>query len=142
MIKVFDTLEHARRLEDAGVPRPQAEAHAALFAEMLLGEVATKTDLDGVRADIQDVRRELRGEFDEIHGEIKEIRGEFQVLRGEFNALRTEVRGEINGVRGEIADVRKDLSHAIVVARNELTIRLGTLIVVGVGALAALPKLV
>jgi chromosome segregation ATPase len=134
MMKVFDTLEHARRLEDAGVPRPQAEAHAALFAEMLIGEVATKTDLDGIRAELRDAR----GEIKEIRGEIKEIRGEINEIRGEIK----DIRFDIDGLRVEIAGVRKDLSHAIVVARNELTIRLGTLIVVGVGALAALQKLI
>ncbi len=44
----FDTLAYAKRLRDAGVPEPQAEAQAAALAEALkssAGELATKADL-------------------------------------------------------------------------------------------------
>jgi hypothetical protein len=45
----FDTLAYAKRLRDAGVPEPQAEAQAAALAEALresAGQPATKQDLD------------------------------------------------------------------------------------------------
>ena len=44
----FDTLAYAKRLRDAGVPEPQAEAQAAALADALrqnAGELATKADL-------------------------------------------------------------------------------------------------
>jgi hypothetical protein len=41
----FDTLGYAKRLRDAGVPNPQAEAHAEAAREFIMGEVVTKTDM-------------------------------------------------------------------------------------------------
>lgn len=41
----FDTLGYAKRLRDAGVPNPEAEAHAEAAREFIMGEVVTKTDM-------------------------------------------------------------------------------------------------
>lgn len=41
----FDTLGYSKRLRDAGVPNPQAEAHAEAEREFIMGEVVTKTDM-------------------------------------------------------------------------------------------------
>jgi hypothetical protein len=41
----FDTLGYAKRLREAGVPNPQAEAHAEAAREFIMGEVVTKTDM-------------------------------------------------------------------------------------------------
>ena len=45
MAWAFDTLGYAKRLRDAGVPNPQAEAHAEAAREFIMGEVVTKTDM-------------------------------------------------------------------------------------------------
>jgi hypothetical protein len=41
----FDTLGYAKRLRDAGVPSPQAEAHAEAAREFIMTELVTKQDL-------------------------------------------------------------------------------------------------
>jgi hypothetical protein len=41
----FDTLGYAKRLRDAGVANPEAEAHAEAAREFIMGEVVTKTDM-------------------------------------------------------------------------------------------------
>jgi hypothetical protein len=41
----FDTLGYAKRLRDAGVPNPQAEAHAEAAREFIMTELVTKQDL-------------------------------------------------------------------------------------------------
>jgi hypothetical protein len=41
----FDTLGYAKRLRDAGVPDPQAEAHAEAAREFIMTEIVTKTDM-------------------------------------------------------------------------------------------------
>ncbi|MCK4248504.1 MAG: hypothetical protein KAX15_01870 [Candidatus Omnitrophica bacterium] len=41
----FDTLAYAKKLEKAGVPEIQAEAHAEAIAELVDEELATKRDL-------------------------------------------------------------------------------------------------
>jgi hypothetical protein len=41
----IDTLSYAKRLETAGVPAQQAEAHAMALADILMTQAASKADL-------------------------------------------------------------------------------------------------
>ena len=62
MTAAFDTLTAARRMEEAGMKREQAEAVAEAVrsaAEADLEHLATKTDLADVKADISALRVEL-----------------------------------------------------------------------------------
>lgn len=52
----FDTLAYAKRLRDAGMPEPQAEAQAAALADALrqsTGDLVTKQDLAVAMADLK-----------------------------------------------------------------------------------------
>lgn len=42
---MFNTLAYAKRLEEAGVPRSQAEVQVQVLAEIVEGDLATKNDL-------------------------------------------------------------------------------------------------
>ncbi len=42
---MFNTLAYAKKLEQVGVTREQAEAHVQIIAEIIEGDVATKTDV-------------------------------------------------------------------------------------------------
>jgi hypothetical protein len=45
MAFAFDTLSYSKRLQNSGVPRPQAEAHAERARDFIMREVVTKADL-------------------------------------------------------------------------------------------------
>ncbi|WP_332855704.1 hypothetical protein [Duganella sp. S19_KUP01_CR8] len=45
----FDTLSYTKRLEAAGVPAEQAEAHALALREVMLAQCATKADIYDLR---------------------------------------------------------------------------------------------
>jgi hypothetical protein len=49
----FDTLGYAKRLRDAGVPNPQAEAHAEAAREFIMTELVTKQDLAATKQELQ-----------------------------------------------------------------------------------------
>ncbi|MBM3509866.1 MAG: hypothetical protein FJX61_06975 [Alphaproteobacteria bacterium] len=112
-MKVFDTLDFARRLKDAGVPGVQAEAHAQVIAEMVLTDVATKADLD-------QVKREL----------LQAVDARFASADARFAAFEHKVDARFAAVDQKIERLR-----------DQLTLRLGALIVVGISALAALQRL-
>jgi len=63
----FDTLKFVERLEKAGVPREQATAFAdaqkEAFAEALDTSLATKTDIEMMRADIIKLDTRMSGEL-------------------------------------------------------------------------------
>ncbi|CAN5715040.1 hypothetical protein BH18PSE1_BH18PSE1_08360 [soil metagenome] len=55
----FDTLKYAKRLKDAGFTESQAEALASAGAELIGENLATKLDLEALRADLQRDMKEL-----------------------------------------------------------------------------------
>ena len=77
----FDTLAYSKRLQEAGVPSAQAEAHAIAQADFLthhlLSAVATKTDLAelkvdmATKADLAELKAELKTDLAELKTELK-----------------------------------------------------------------------
>src|SRR3954453_21580282 len=49
----FDTLSYARRLKQAGLPEAQAEAIADATRELVVQDVATKSDLAALKAELK-----------------------------------------------------------------------------------------
>jgi uncharacterized protein involved in exopolysaccharide biosynthesis len=124
----FDTLKLARRLESAGFAPRQAGDTAEALAEAMAGaELATTADVVAVRTDLKAeiaaVRAELKAEIAALRAELK---AEIASVRTEIAALRGELKAEIAAVRAEIELLRRDI-----------TIRLGSMIVVAVGILLA-----
>ena len=106
----FDTLKLARRLESAGFSPKQAGDTAEALAEAMSGaELATKADVAAATT----------------------------ALKAEIVAVRAELRTEIAAVRTEIAAVRNELKANMELLRRDLTIRLGSMLVVAVGILLA-----
>ena len=59
MTYAFDTLTFTQRVEQVGVGRGQAVAHAELARDMILADTATKADLTELKKDIEASLREL-----------------------------------------------------------------------------------
>jgi len=162
----FDTLGYARRLRGAGLTDEQAEVHAEALATALGEVLVTKLDLrdlatrDDVhrleiaaKQEFADVRQEMRGEFAAVR---QEMRGEFAAVRqemsGGFAAVRQEMSGGFADVRQEMvsgfADARQEMTSGFAGVQDQMrglelrmTIRMGALFSVGIGALVALIKL-
>jgi hypothetical protein len=75
MTMAFDSLKFAHRLEQTGVPREQAEAHAELARDMIIADLATKGDIALVRSDltvaVKDLRSDLTVAVKELQSEMK-----------------------------------------------------------------------
>ena len=124
----FNTLKLARRLESAGFPPKQAGDTAEALADAMSGaELATKADLGAVRADLAAVKTELKAEIAALRAELK----------GDIAALRAELKGDIAALRAELKGDIAALKADIELLRRDLTIRLGSMIVVAVGILLA-----
>ena len=104
----FDTLRLASRLEAAGFPTRQAGDMAEAIAEAL-SQLATKADLAATRAEIAALRTELKADMAALRAELK----------ADIAALRAELKAEIE------------------ILRRDITIRLGSMIVVATGVLLA-----
>jgi len=102
MAYIFDSLGYAKRLRDGGVPRDQAEAHAEAARDFIMVELATKSDVLG---------------------------------------LKTELGGRITELQAELRSSVIELRNTVDTQSLRLTVRLGAMLVVGLGALAAILKL-
>lgn len=69
---MLDTLKYAKRLETAGIPRKQAEAHAEALRDALAEDrSATKRDVRSTETTITDANHELRDYFRETRQKIR-----------------------------------------------------------------------
>jgi biopolymer transport protein ExbB/TolQ len=123
----FDTLKFAKRLKEAGFTEQQAEALADAEAEFIEQNLATKRDIDDIKRDIADVKRD-----------IKELE---VTLRNEIKQLDVTLRSEIKQLDVKIEQIRSDLARDLKDLEYRMTIKLGTMMVVAVAAMATLVKL-
>lgn len=123
-IVAFDTLRFAKRLEEAGVPAPQAAATASAFAEAVGEVLATKQDLEN---EARDIRDEIAGLGRELRAEIAALR---QEMKDEITALRQEMRGEITALRRDMKELEL-----------RMTIKLGAMMAGSIALVGAMVKL-
>ncbi len=69
---VFNTLQYARKLEEAGIPRNQAEAHIQIITEIVEGDLATKQDLKNVEMALGQEMTALRRDLKEVESNLRQ----------------------------------------------------------------------
>mgnify|MGYP006317455941 CR=1 FL=1 len=127
----YDSLEYAKRLEDAGVPKEQAAVHASVLAEVLSNVVFAsqmKENTRQIRGDMQAMEARLVARIDLVRAEA----------HARIDTLEASLRGEIGRVeaslRGEIARVEASLRGEI----KKLHWMFGTLVVMNIAIIAKL----
>ncbi len=116
---VFDTLKFAKRLKEAGFTEQQAEALADAEAEFIEQNLATKRDIADVKRDIKELE---------------------VTLCNEIKQLDVTLRGEIKQLDVKIEQFRSDLARDLKDLEYRMPIKLGTMMVVALGAMATLVK--
>ena len=86
---VFDTLQYAKKLKEAGVSEKQAEVQAEALAEVFTDRLATKEDINLLR-------RETKEDINLLRRETKE---DINLLRKDMETMRMEFRGDINVIK-------------------------------------------
>ena len=130
MAVTFDTLKAATRLrEEGGFSEKQATELVATFADGFVENLATKDDVEHLRADVEHLRGDveklevsLRDDMEKLETSLREDMGKM--------ALRTDLEKTEAKMMGEMSK----LAH-------RLTVRLGGAIGAAVAILAAVVKL-
>ncbi|MFS1538528.1 MAG: DUF1640 domain-containing protein [Candidatus Phlomobacter fragariae] len=118
----FDTQEFVETLENAGLPKEQAKAISiAVRKSHEVADVATKADIVEVNRNIADVRKDLSAEIADV---------------------RKDMAARFEKNEAQIADVRKDMENRFDKLGLQLTVRLGGMLILAIGALTAILKLV
>ncbi len=117
----FDSLEYVRRLQEAGVERQTAEAHADLLRDMLWSDVAKTDDLErletGLKSDMARLETELKSDMARLETELK----------SDMARLETGFKNE--------------LDHRLQELELRMTIKLGGMLAVMAGLIVTAQKL-
>ena len=103
----FDTLKAATRLqEEAGFDETKARVLVSTFAEGMVGNLATKDDIAGLRREFGGLRRELttlatKEELATLRGEMHQMDAN---LRGEMKQMDANLRGEMKQMDARLRD--------------------------------------
>jgi len=113
MAYTFDSLGYAKRLRGGGVPQEQAEAHAEAARDFIMAELVVKADLLATKQELQNTIAVTK-----------------QELQSSIDTLKNSLETRINNL-----ETRMDTLGL------RLTLRLGAIVVVALGALATILKL-
>jgi hypothetical protein len=73
MAYAFDTLRFIQRLEQVGVGREQAVAHAELARDMIPGGAASKDDIGNLRHDVLHLRDDMKRDVAGLKKDIGDL---------------------------------------------------------------------
>ena len=136
----FDTLRAAHRLRDeAGFDETQATVLVHTFAEGFAERFPTKRDLNGVDTSIRDelkrVETSLRDDMEKMETSLRSDMEKMETsLRSDMEKMETSLRSDMEKMESSLRSDMRDLEH-------RMTIRLGGLMVVGMGVLLTLDRL-
>jgi len=135
----FDTHAYVKKLRDAGVPEQQAEIQVEAIASLIEERMVTKQDQQlletNLRRDMKELETNLRRDMKEL-----ETRLETRIKELETR-LETRIKELETRLETRIKELEVELKHDIKDLETRLLIRLGGLLVIGIGAIATLIKL-
>ena len=109
---IFDRTRYTDKLRDNGVDEKTARAHSDALDGALRDAVATKADVNEVKAelkgDIAELRADLKGDIAEVRAELKgdiaEVRAELHELEGRINLHFVRIDSKIADIDVRFAD--------------------------------------
>ena len=103
---LFDTHKAVKDLQEAGFDEAQAEAVVSTLGTAIVGNVATKQDVNDIRSEIQDIR------------------------------ANAATKQDVSDLRSEIQTPSSDLCSELRAMELRLTLHLGSMIVAGFALIA------
>jgi hypothetical protein len=88
VVWAFDTLGYAKRLQDGGVPNPQAETHAEAAREFIMTELVTR---QGLQAELTAGIEPLRAAVNALQAKIDTVEARLEA-KIDTQTLRLTVR--------------------------------------------------
>ncbi len=131
----FDTYAYVKKLKDVGVPEDQAAVQVEALTALIADRMASRSDL-------ADVEIALKRDNKELEIALKRDNKELDVkLETRIKELDVKLETRIKELEARVEIRFKELEAQIKELEMRLTIRLGTIMVVGRGVRAALVKI-
>ena len=129
---MFDTHAFVKELTEAGMPEPQAEVLARSQALLIDEKLATKEDLKklelATKRDLKDLELATKRDLKELEEKIKR----------DLKELEEKIKRDLKELEEKI---NRDLNEMELRLTYKLTLRMGSMMVVAIGVVAALVKL-
>lgn len=101
---MYDSLKYAKKLEEVGVSRKQAEVHVQILTEIIDTNFATKQDLRDLSAELrqemQDLRAELSSKFLTLNSQIIQSEQKMTIRLGGIVSLAIGVAFTLSKLTG------------------------------------------
>ena len=133
----FDTHAFVKRLTQSGMDEEQAEALVECQKQLVNDSLATRRDIEEVKASIEALRLATEQSIEKVKGEVEKVKGEVEKVKGEVE----KVKGEVEKIKSEVEKLRLEMKKDIKGLELRLTLRLASVIVVTTGIFATLVKL-
>ena len=118
---ILDTHAAVNELVSAGMPERQAETVVRQQARLLEQNLATKADIEAIKADIETLRQETKADIETLRQETK---ADIETLRQETKAgietLRQGTKADIEATRASIETLRQETMARIEAAKVDL----------------------
>ena len=135
----FDTLAYSQELQAAGVPEKQANAQAHALAGVVTETLATKGDIADLKQAMQEMEVSLQRDMKESEAGLRRDMQEMETnLRRDMQEMETNLRRDTQEME---TNLRRDTQEVEQRLKYDLTVRLGTMMAISVGLVAALVKL-
>jgi DNA anti-recombination protein RmuC len=128
-LEMIDTILYTRKLEEAGLTREQAELMVRTQFEMISHNVATKHDIVRLEHQIESLENRLDSKFTRM---ISELNQKFTERNNELDQKFTRMYNELDQ---KFTGMFSELDRKLDSMETRLILKLGTLIVVAIGAL-------
>jgi hypothetical protein len=138
-------------LVSINVPNDKARAVVDAMERDMATTIATKADLQLLKADVQAVRQELRSELQLIRQEmatkadLAQLRQESALMRKDLDTMSSGLRKDMDamsaGLRKDMDAMSAAFSKDMEILRTTMTVRLGSMLMLGLGLLFTALKL-
>ena len=124
----FDTHAFVKELTKAGMPEEQAEVLARSQATLIDEKLATKQDL-------KELELRLKRDMKELEANLTR---DMQELKRDMKELEANLKRDMKELEMRLT---RDMQEMELRLKHDLTVRLGSMMVVAIGVVAALVKL-
>ncbi len=107
---ILDTHAAVNELVSAGMPERQAETVVRQQAKLLEQNLATKADIEAIKAEIEALRQETKAGIEALRQETK----------ADIETLRQETKADIETTRASIEALRQETMARIEAAKVDL----------------------
>jgi uncharacterized coiled-coil DUF342 family protein len=152
---MFNTLAFSKKMQNVGMTQEVAEELASTLFNLHLNQfenLLTKKEFSRFEGEIKKEIDGVKHEIDGVKHEIDGVKHEMEnfVTIKEFSRFEGEIKKEIDGVKKEIDGVKNEMENFITKkefyaeTKNlslNLTIKMGMIMIAGIGVLSLLLKL-